>query len=106
MPTDEAQLDRFGDRRAVVEKADAAVARARIVDARHVVAIRQLDERDVLAQRHRFGIGVTLPTRAREQSRRRSRTTAAAPTAAPPGRSAADPVRARRRHHRRRRSPR
>ena len=57
----------IADGHAVVDVTQAAVARARIVDARLVVAVRQLDERRVLAQRDRVSRRRHARDRAREE---------------------------------------
>ena len=73
MAADVAHLHRLADRHAVVDEGQAAVAGARIVVARLVVVVRQLDERDVLAHRHRFGRRRHAGDRARRTGRRRVR---------------------------------
>ena len=55
MAADVADLHRLADRHAVVDEGEAAVAGARVVGARLVVVVGQLDQRHVLAQRHRVG---------------------------------------------------
>ena len=68
-------LHRLADRRAVVDEGEAPVAGARIVPARLVGVVRQLDERRVLAQRHRV-------RRRRDARHRAGEQTAAASAAA------------------------
>ncbi len=67
MTTDVAELHRLADRHAVVHEGQAAVAGARIVDARRVVAVGQLHQRHVLAHRHGVGRRRDAADRAREQ---------------------------------------
>ena len=80
MTTDVAELDRLADRLAEVDERGAAVAGARIVEARRVAGhVRQLDERHVLAQRHGIRRRRHAADRAGEQA---AAETAAAATAA------------------------
>ena len=58
---------RFADGHAVIDVAEAAVTRARIVLTRAVIAVGKFDQRVVLAQRHGFGRGSHAGHRAGEQ---------------------------------------
>ena len=78
MAADVAHDHRIADRCAVVHVAQAAIPGARVIDARLVVGVRQLDQRDVLAQCHRVGRRRHAGDRSREQ-----------PAAAPAARAAA-----------------
>ncbi len=82
MAADEAHLHRFADRHAVVHEGQAAVSGARVVVARLVVVVGQLDERHVLAHRDR-------PGRRRHARHRAGEETAAASAAATAGAPAA-----------------
>src|SRR6185503_6890126 len=78
MPPEIAEHHGLADGRAEVDEVQAAVPRARVIDARPEAAVRQLDERRVLAQRHRIG-------RWRDARHRAGEQTAAAASAAVSG---------------------
>ena len=89
--TDVAHLHHVADRHAVVDVGEAAVAGARVVVARLVVVVGQLDEREMLAQRHRFGRRRHAADRAGEEAAAAS--TAAARAAAAAFRNRPGPLR-------------
>src|SRR5581483_2570701 len=78
MAADVALHHLIADRNRVVDVVQSAVARARIVVARLVIVVGQFDERDVLAQRHRFGGRRHARDGAGEESAAASTATAAA----------------------------
>ena len=99
---------RLADGRAVVDEIEAAVAGARIVVARLVVAVGQFDQGIVLAQGDRFGGGSDAGDGAGEQAAAEAAAPAAAPAAAAPAATTmgAGLARVRRRRRRVRRRPR